>query len=303
MKINLKNNNIILIVALLISLVLFNCKDYLTDPSVTEDPNRATNVTPGDLLVAMQVSQFFRYEGEIARTTSVWMQQLAGVDRQLQGIGEYIITEGEWSGVFNFAYVGGGLIDIRKLISISESSGLKIYAGIGKIWEALDMGYTASLWGDIPFSEAANPDISTPKLDKQFEVYASIQKLLDQAITDLNEGGGSSPGGRDFVYNGDVNKWIQFAHSLKARYYMHWAEVDPSNYQKALTEAQQGISSNAGDFHSVHSTNEPESNGVYQFWRDRDSYIRAGKYMIDLLKKNNDPRLQIYFSVDTDIWV
>ena len=297
MKRKINFSKIIWIVALLISLTLISCKDYLEDPSVTEDPNRATEVTPGDLLVAIQVNQFFRYEGDIARCTDVWMQQLAGVDRQYLGIGEYVFTETEWTGEFNNAYIGGGLVDIKKLISISEANGSTIYAGIGKIWEAVDIGYTASMWGAIPYSEAAS-EITTPKLDQQSDVYAAIQTLLDDAIADLTAGGGMSPGGRDFVYNGDAAKWIQFAHSLKARYYLHWAEVDPSNYQKALTEAQLGISSNAGDFHSVHGTNERESNAVYQFWRDRDSYIRAGKFLIDLLIANNDPRLEIYFAQD-----
>ena len=118
MKRKINFSKIIWIVALLISLTLISCKDYLEDPSVTEDPNRATEVTPGDLLVVIQVNQFFRYEGDIARCTDVWMQQLAGVDRQYLGIGEYVFTETEWTGEFNNAYIGGGLVDIKKLISI-----------------------------------------------------------------------------------------------------------------------------------------------------------------------------------------
>jgi hypothetical protein len=292
-------DKLIRVTALLISISILSCSDYLSDPSVTEDPNRATQVTPGDLLVAIQVNQFFRYEGDIARCTDVWMQQLAGVDRQYLAVGEYVFTETEWTVEFNNAYTGGGLVDIKKLITTGEADGSKIYAGIGKIWEAFDIGYTASMWGAIPYSEAAS-DITAPKLDNQSDVYTAVQTLLDDAIADLTAGGGMSPGGRDFVYGGDAAKWIQLAHSLKARYYMHWAEVDPSNYQKALTEAQLGISSNAGDFHSVHGTNERESNGVYQFWRDRDSYIRAGKYIIDLLTTNNDPRLEVYFAPDNN---
>ena len=40
-------NKTIWILALFITFGLFSCKDYLNDPSVTEDPNRATEVTPG----------------------------------------------------------------------------------------------------------------------------------------------------------------------------------------------------------------------------------------------------------------
>lgn len=292
----IKINKMTWIVAILIGMIFFSCKNYLDD--ATQDPNRATSVSPGDQLVAIQVNQFFRYEGDIARSVSVWMQQLSGTDRQYVAIGEYNVQENEWSTEFDYAYIGGGLVDIKSLITNSEAAGNKLFAGIGKVWEAVDMGYTASMFGDIPFSEAATPDITTPKLDKQADVYAAIQSLLDEAIADLTDGSGQNPGGQDFVYGGDKTKWIQFAHSLKARYYLHWAEVDNSNYAKAMAQAQQGISSNDGDFHSVHSTSEVESNDVYQFWRDRDSYIRSGKFLVDLLKANNDPRLSVYFAQD-----
>ena len=299
MKRKINTSKVIRVIVLIISMSIISCKDYLNDPAVTNDPNRATQVSPGDQLVAIQVSQFLRYEGDIARTTMVWLQQLAGVDRQYLAIGEYVVAETEWNVDFNNAYTGGGLIDIEKLITESEAGGSRIYAGIGKIWEAIDMGYSASMWGDIPYSEAVSGS-TAPKLDKQSDVYSAVQNLLDDAIIDLTAGGGVSPEGRDFVYGGDVSKWIQFAHSLKARYYLHWAETDPSNYGRALSEAQQGISSNTGDFHSVHGSSERESNAVYQFWLQRDSYIRAGKYFIELLKANNDPRLEVYFAQDNN---
>jgi hypothetical protein len=45
------------------------------------------------------------------------------------------------------------------------------------------------------------------------------------------------------VYGGDKELWIAAAHTLKARMYMHLAELDASNYAKALTETDAGIAS------------------------------------------------------------
>src|SRR6185312_2465670 len=105
------------------------------------------------------------------------------------------------------------------LVAKAEADGDKVFAGIGKVWEAFAVGMAASLWGDIPYSEAAG-EVDTPKLDKQADVYAAVQTLLDAAITDLKSGQGKGPGSADLIYGGDAAKWIQAAHTLKARYYM-----------------------------------------------------------------------------------
>lgn len=297
MKIQINKKQLILVVAILLSTFFISCSDFLNDPNIAKDPNRATVVSADLLFNSVQVRQFFRYEGHLSRTTSVWMQQLGGVDRQSQGLGQYIFTENEWSGEMNGIYTGGGLIDIRNIRAEAEAKGWKTYAGIAKVWEAFVVGMSASLWGDIPYSEAVS-SVATPKLDRQKDIYDAVQKLLDDAIVDLTNGTGYKPP-NDFIYSANAAKWLEAAHSLKARFYLHWAEVDAGNYAKALTQIQMGISSIANDFKTKHTTIESESNGIYQFWKQRDSYIRAGKFMIDLLKSRNDPRLQIYFAAGT----
>jgi hypothetical protein len=161
------------------------------------------------------------------------------------------------------------------------------------------MSFVADMYGDIPYSEAAKPDILTPKLDKQVDVYAALQTVLDGAITDLTGASAATVGALDLSYAGNPQKWIKAAHTLKARLYMHTAEVDPTAYAKALAQAQQGIDSPAGDLTEYHSQANLEENEWWQFIaRDRDSYIRPGKFLVDLMKTRSDPRLPVYFSKD-----
>jgi len=289
--------NKFLFTLIIASLTFFiSCSDFLNDPNAVNDPNRATSVSEDLLFNSIQVNQFFRYEGHIAQTTAVWMQQMGGVDRQSLGLAQYIFTENEWTGEMNGMYTGGGLIDIRRVIAAADAKGWKVYASIARFWEAFVMGMGASLWGDLPYSEAVS-DVKTPKLDSQKSIYDACQALLDKAITDLTTGGGYSPP-NDWVYSANKTKWIEACWSLKARLYMHWAEVDGTNYTNALNAIQKGISSIANDFKSKHTTTEAESNAIYQFWRSRDSYIRSGKYLVDLLKTRNDGRLPKYFALD-----
>lgn len=286
-----------LAVAFLMVGLVGGCSDFLNNPEVQTDPNRAVDVQADQLFQSIQVGQFFMQEGGLARLFSVWTQQMAGTDRQLVAYAKYDVVEEDNDNEFNNIYTGGGLIDIRALIAYTTENGWIGYRGIAKVHEALLMGTAASIWGDIPYSEAVTEGIDTPKLDSQQSVYEAVQTLLNGAIADLQDGSGYLPP-NDFILGADLTKWIAAAHSLKARLYMHWAEADPSNYGRALAEAQQGISSIDGSMLTKHSTNEVESNVWYQFFRERDSYIRAGKYFVDLLKSRNDPRLPIYFALD-----
>jgi hypothetical protein len=174
----------------------------------------------------------------------------------------------------------------------------KLYLGIAQAWEALIMDLCSDTWGDIPYSEAVS-DSRTPTLDKQLAVHQALIALLDQAITNMTAGG-TGPAALDLVYGGDKASWLKAAHTLKARIYMHMAELDGSNYAKALAETNSGINSPDFDFTTYQSSTTGEANHWYQFRIQRGTDISAGKYVVDLMKARTDPRLSDYFSPGAD---
>ena len=109
------------------------------------------------LFTGIQVNSYFLTEGQIARITATWIQQMAGTDKQFIGIDAYTITEESANDEFSTVYTGGGLIDIRTAIARAEDVGRRVYAGILKVHEAYMIGMTASIFGDIPYSEAVMP--------------------------------------------------------------------------------------------------------------------------------------------------
>ena len=283
---------------LVVNILTVGCGNYISSPEVEQDPNQATEVSADLLLNSIQIAGFAAQEGHLARTTAIWMQQMAGTGFQYLPLGQYVQTEAHFTREMNAIYLGSGLIDIRRIIAENQEKGNREYAGIAKVWEALTVGTAASLWGDLPYSEAVS-DVKTPKLDRQEDIYSAMQTLLDDAIRDLESGTGGYVPPNDFVYNGDIGNWIRAAHSLKARFYMHWAETNAANYLEALEHAQMGILSPHGNFTTHHSQAELESNTRYQFQQGfRAGYQRAGRFMIDLLEVRNDPRLEIYYSRD-----
>lgn len=294
----MRNTMRILIAGFVMASVTTGCGDFLSGPKLTTDPNKQTETrTPDQWFVPIQANTWFLNEGQLARLAAVWHQQMAGVQRQFSSFDVYTVGEGDVEGEWASFYTGGGIIDARKLQDQVSKLGDRRYLGIAKIYEAWLIGTMADLWGDVPYSEAVK-DIATPKLDKQMDIYAAVETLLASAITDLSAGVGAGPGAADLVYAGSSSNWIDFAHTLRARYYLHQAEVDPSNYARALAEAQLGIKQ-GNDYTAFHSSLPAESNQWYQFQVvEREGYVRAGQALVDTLKNRSDPRLAQYYRLN-----
>ena len=276
-------------------LAVAGCSDFLTGEELTTDPNRPSEASITQLLTAVQVQQFIQHTGALARLNSMWTQQMSGTDRQYIQQALYEITEDDFSGEWNGFYGGGGLQDMRLIQERATEANDLIFRGIAKVWEAFSIGMASSIWGDIPYSEAV-AGVDNPKLDAQADIYAAIQTVLDEAIADLSSGTGTGPLGVDLVYGGDPDLWINLAHTLKARFYLHTAEQNQGAYAQALAEAQLGIADSTGDMKTLHTDAATEANIWHQFFRERDSYMRAGKTLVDTMVARNDPRLPNYFS-------
>ncbi len=291
----------VFILLIFLSLVVLwsNCEKNLTGPKLDNNPNQASEVPMESLLSAIEVNSFVLFENFNAWIVAIWMQQMSGTAMTFMNYGRFEIPEDVFETEWRRAYCGAGLVDIKNLRTAAVSDGNRKMEGIAKVLEAFFMGNTASLYGDIPYSEAIIAE--TPKLDKMSDVFSALHTLLDQAIADLSSGVGFVTPDADHYYGADADKWIALAHSLKARFYLEWAEVNSANYALALAEAQQGIASSADNFKAKHSEVAGEENCWYQLDAGaRSGNVRAGKFLVELLKTRNDPRLELYYNKDSE---
>ena len=283
-----------------ITMLFYSCDNWIE--GYDDDPNSSPEVSIDNLFTASQVNIFNFSENHLARTVAIWMQQMAGMDRQYKSLGLYLIEENDYAAAWQSVYINGGLKDLRKIQLKADEKGIKgaRYKGIAQIMEAYLIGMAASIWGDIPYSEVFNKSIDNPKLDDQADIYLSVQTLLDTAIQNLKSDTTLIPQ-NDMFFNGDIKKWKAVAHTLKARYYMHWVEADISNCDSALYHSKlgrsllDGLNGLDGTMKTLHGIESSEQNMWYQFAQDRQDYMVAGSNIIQLLKNNNDPRDSIYF--------
>ena len=182
--------------------------------------------------------------------------------------------------------------------------------GVTQVIEANLMGTTTALWGDIPYSQAANDQISNPVFDSQASVYAALQTLLDSAVANLNSTAFVDFSAQDIHFAGNMTRWIQTANTLKARYFMHTRD-----YARALATAQNGINAQANNFMAPHfATNRGAFNLYFQFLSlDRPNWIDAtGMYGASLInptatgyrgnaKTNERARWQNFYNSATNL--
>jgi starch-binding outer membrane protein, SusD/RagB family len=289
------------------------CGDLLSGPGLSENPNSPVTASTEALFIAMQARQFVLQQGQLARQSAIWTQQMAGIFNQQREWGsQYNVTENDLSGAFSGFYIGGGLLDLRKIQAAAQEAGDARLEGIAKVWEGFSMGTAASLWGDIPYSEAVDPAIQAPNLDPQEQVYAQVQTVLSEAISRL-QGASTGAMATDLVYNGDAQRWIRAANTLKARYHLHVApRVGQAAYQAALTAAQAGINEAPtsvaqamngqapGDLRTW-SGNTLDDGNIWSMFYEARSDLAASIRIVQIFQNRpGDPRLAVFYAPASD---
>jgi len=275
-----------------------SCEKWI-DSSINNDPNNPIDAPINLILPTAQAGMAYNFGGDIGRTTSIWMQQIAGVDQQAVDQDKYIFGEYDTENEWKYNLYAGAMMDLNNIILKADASGSPWYGGIARVLMAQELGTVTDLWGDAPYSQAFLGNAqSQPPYDTQQQIYASIQKLLDEAITAFATGADKNvfiPGSEDHIYSGDIASWAKAAHVLKARYHLHLSKVDNNAYTNVLADlAAGGFTSNSDDLQYNFGSSYNENNPNYQFLGQRPGYIAMGKFLVDNLLADNDPRIPAF---------
>jgi len=279
----LKTMKKILIPLTAIALLTTGCD---VDKTINDNPNDITlaDVDPKLFLNGAQLANAIVQVSHINRICGMYSGQLIGYTSLYSNIYGYALSTVETNGEWNSAYIG--VITNARHIQTSAPND-KLLVGISKVLEANAIGTLALLTGDVPYSEIGNSEISDPKFDAQIEVLASLSTLLDGAISDLN-GASSRKESFDIYFNGDKDKWIAAAYTLKARY-----ALANKDYAGALAAAGNGISSSAGDMMYIPRGDAAINAGDKNLFYTIIAGSRAGdlgndgSFLLDILDSSN----------------
>ncbi|NJO89969.1 MAG: SusD/RagB family nutrient-binding outer membrane lipoprotein [Chloroflexia bacterium] len=286
-------------VAIIISLA--GCSDYL---DINEDPNNLKELQSYEPVIPVsQVNIGNALMGyEMGITGAFWAQYWTALHThgQFKAVDDYDEDD------FNNAYsnlVSSALTDLKAVIDNSEP-GTGSYL-IGEALSIFAWQIVTDTWGDVPYFEALRGDeqLYSPKFDAQRDIYVDLLARID-ALLAMDFSDAEFESRLDFIYEGDIESWLEFARSLKLKLMIRVSETDLYNNAAALAFIQQGgfITSNA-------KLGELSDGSV--IWDDKDGKRHpmveiesstslkgttiASRTIIDYLIVNNDPRIDMLF--------
>lgn len=193
--------------------------------------------------------------------------------------------------------------NLNLAIEVAESSDpvQNNAAATAKIFSALTYWSSSMIWGDVPFTEANNPEILNPKFDPQKDVLEGVIDLLDEAIAQIDQDSPLTMGSNDLIYGGDMESWRKFAKSLKFRILMIMVDADPSKASAIAELYDEGdmISSPTENAEFPFFDQPGNKNPIYQTIEDfaggENYFFFGSQAMVDLMNTLEDPRRAKYF--------
>ncbi len=237
-----------------------------------------------------------------ARTTTYSASSGTEVeDFKLQNSFSYIVasSDGLWASQYH------NIRDYNFIISNSAKG--SILPGAAMIMKAMVFQDLVDVYGDVPYTQASNPDLSTqPKYDDAASIYKNLISDIDAGIASVKASTSTSDDVADKMFGGNKSKWVRFANTLKLKILLRQV---PNGDQTFVKSAIANILSEGSGFLGVGEDAKfnpgyaDAAGGQSPFWsvygfqvggkgnQLGQSFYIANQTMMDNLSTTNDPRI------------
>jgi hypothetical protein len=211
----------------------------------------------------------------------------------------YVMNDGWNKNGFNGAY-SNVMAPIKKFLAPALRTSFPDQYAIALLIQVATMDRVTDKFGPIPYTQVGVSNF-TAAYDDQKTIYLTFFKQIDTAVANLQQyianGKGTPLGTNDYIYGGDLTKWLKFANSLRLRLAMHIVKADPQDAQtqaNAALTAAGGLMTTPADDANISGQNP---NPLFQEvgWGDN----RANAALVTYLVGYNDPRLPVYYTPAT----
>ncbi|PSL03077.1 SusD/RagB family nutrient-binding outer membrane lipoprotein [Cecembia rubra] len=267
------------------------------DLDLQDDPNAVTRDTANPDLVLNRIQLDFpsHFDG-----TSFYGMRLTRMMSQPNNLYEQAYIPVNFNGIWTNSYANL-LNDIKFLEDIATERNFQRHLGIARTLKAYILMNLVDWFGDIPYSEALNPNNFNPKLDNGSAVYAEALAILDQAAANFT----ATPSAgtpQDLYYNRDYTKWRKLINTLKLRAHLNLKLTNAAGSATAINSliADGNLIGNGDDFVFRFGTNftDPASQHPYynQYNNGGGGEYHSTWYMFHLTQAKgfDDPRARYY---------
>jgi hypothetical protein len=222
------NNMKKLLTYLFIGSIVFgtSCKKYL---DVNTNPNSATTATPPTpqlilpqalTATAINMNGFNSYGAQLVG----YMANAGGYGGFGSSI-SYNFSSNDFSARWTSTY--DNLNDYQFILNQTEGKPeMNYFNAAARIMKAHGFQLLVDAYNDVPYTDALKgAEVLTPAYTDAKVIYKDLAEQLDKAIASINTGAttpGVTPlGSSDVMFKADMNKWKQFANTLKLRLMVH----------------------------------------------------------------------------------
>src|SRR5680860_44275 len=220
----------------------------------------------------------------------VYSQHFAGTN-PAQESHRYVIVQ-RWMDIWPNTYVS----TMPKLVNIIEQTkeNEPTLNAVARIWKVYAFHRLTDYFGPIPYSKIGI-DTTVVNYDSQKDIYYDFFKELDEATVDLKDNiDKPSFADKDLIYDGNNDKWLKFANTLRLRLALRISDVEPAKGKEEAEKAIAGGVMSEVDDGAYFKTSANFPNGLKSFMGRNGSRMSAT--MESLLKGYNDPRLNKFWS-------
>lgn len=298
----MKKLSIILSIVLLLSA----CDNFL---DINENPNYPTDVSDELLLTSAIAAVTNVYCADWGLIGSFWSQHWAqnNTSSQYKIYESYALSSN--TNVIERSYRAmfvDGLSDneiFMKKVEANENWGAYL---MGAVIKAYGFQYLVDMYGNVPYTEAfLGAEKLNPVIDRGETIYANIYELLNEALSkDYSHFVGELYESNDIIFNGHIDDWEAFAHSLRLRILLRQYDANTAFANAEITQLIADME--AGNIYlldkDVAVTNfedaDSKSNPLYesdQRQLNTTNNIRACATFISYLESNGDSRMESLF--------
>lgn len=206
---------------LAIATTLFSCSDFLDQPNEDFSNNPGTDIlSPAQRLATAQLN-LLNNETISFNSFGNKMSYAYGLNSGFTSSDvayNYNFTSASYEALWENTYLYTD--NFQDIIDVAEKfPEYGNHYAIAKIMKAQGIEKIISLYGDAPYSEAFNNNISQPKYDDDKQIIQNLFTLLDEARDDIYAATDVTvvPGSEDILFNGDMLEWIKYANTLELR--------------------------------------------------------------------------------------
>lgn len=287
MNFKYKNPLLLLLIA---ALSLVSCEQF---EDYNENPNEPTSVSADVLLTSAlrssintMVTESFLLGNNAAQLTAKTLR--TEVDSY-----NWNAFPTVWEGLYE------SLTDVYAVEDQAIQAGNEQLEGVAIVLKSWIFSTLTNAYGNIPYSEAIDPENVTPAYDNQADIYPDLLAELERA-SNLLTGSGSISG--DILLNGDASKWRKLANSLRLRLLMTANNqiADAGTQFATIVSGGNIMSSNADNAALTYLNAFPNQHPLIPLKTGDFDAVALSRTSLDALQANADPRLMRYARPNND---